>query len=79
MRGIVALRTTEPEPAVPEMEILLAASIEADRKGPLAAEALALLEEYGYVHEEHLARQLKSRVLIDVGALRALVEDAAPN
>ena len=61
------------------MEILLAASIEADPKGPLAAEAPALLEEYGYVHEEHLARQLKSRVLIDVGALRTLVEDAAPN
>ncbi|MEQ8232790.1 MAG: hypothetical protein RLW61_07550 [Gammaproteobacteria bacterium] len=68
--AIVALRTSEPEPAVPEMEMLLAAAIEADPHGPLAEDAYAMLEEYGYVHEEHLARQLETRVLIDMQGLR---------
>ena len=76
--AIIALRTSEPEPAVPEMEMLLAAAIEADPKGPYGAEAYRLLEEYGYVHEEHLARQLGSQVLIDMAALRAKAGIAAP-
>ena len=71
--GIVALRTSEPEPAVPEMEMLLAASIEADPKGPHAKQAYALLEEYGYIHDEHLARQSESQVLVDMAALRKKV------
>lgn len=69
--AVIALRTSEPEPAVPEMEMLLAAAIESDPKGTYAIEAYRLLEEYGYVHEEHLARQLGTRVLIDMAALRA--------
>lgn len=69
--AIIALRTSEPEPAVPEMEMLLAAAIEADPAGQQARQAYMLLEEYGYVHEEHLARQLGSHVLIDMAALRA--------
>lgn len=69
--AIIALRTSEPEPAVPEMEMLLAAAIEADPKGKYAIDAYSLLEEYGYVHEEHLARQLGTQVLIDMANLRA--------
>lgn len=69
--AVVALRTTEPEPAVPEMEMLLVACIEADPHGPRAEEAYRLLEEYGYIHEEHLARQDASKVLIDMEALKA--------
>ncbi len=76
--AIVALRTSEPEPGVPEMEILLAAAIEADPEGEHAREAYSLLEEYGYVHEEHLARQLESRILIDMAALRKKVGVTAP-
>ena len=78
--AIVSLRTSEPEPAVPEMEMLLTAAIEADPSGPLAKEAYAMLEEYGYVHEEHLARQLESRVLINMQALREKlgIADDAP-
>ncbi|MCB1749488.1 MAG: hypothetical protein KDK06_20110 [Gammaproteobacteria bacterium] len=76
--AIVALRTSEPEPAVPEMEMLLAAAVEADPKGPYAQEAYSILEEYGYLHEEHLARQMETRVLIDMAALRAKVGGPEP-
>ena len=77
--AIISLRTNEPEPAVPEMEMLFVACIEADPRGPRAAEAYALLEEYGYIHEEHLARQIESRVLIDMPGLRAMagIDDPA--
>ncbi|MGR8921195.1 MAG: hypothetical protein ACU85V_16385 [Gammaproteobacteria bacterium] len=68
--AIIALRTNEPEPAVPEMEILLAAAIEADPEGQYAHDAYLLLEEYGYIHEEHLARQLETRILLDMDELR---------
>lgn len=68
--AIIALRTNEPEPAVPEMEMLLVACIEAEPGTERARTAYALLEEYGYVHEEHLARQLESRMVIDMAALR---------
>lgn len=68
--AIIALRTNEPEPAVPEMEMLLVACIEAEPGTPRARTAYALLEEYGYVHEEHLARQMESRMVIDMAALR---------
>jgi hypothetical protein len=71
--AVVALRTAEPEPAVPELEVLLVATIQADPQGPLAREAYALLEEYGYVQDEHLARQDTSNQLIDMPALKQLV------
>lgn len=71
--GIIALRTSEPEPAVPEMELLLAASINADPKSPFARDAYSLLEEYGYIHDEHLAKQLHTRTLIDMAALKKKV------
>lgn len=75
--GIIALRTSEPEPAVPEMEMLFAAAIQADPTGPHAREAYSLLEEYGYIHEEHLARQGDSAVLLDMAALRKQLNGAA--
>lgn len=76
--AIIALRTAEADPAVPEMEILLVSSIKADPKGPFARDAYALLEEYGYVHEEHLARQLSSSVMIDMRELREMVNAGSP-
>ena len=71
--GIIALRTSEPEPAVPELEMLMAASIQSDPKGPYAKDAYGILEEYGYIHDEHLAKQNESRVIIDMAALKKQV------
>lgn len=73
--GVVALRTMAPKSAVPEMEMLLAASIEALPSGPLARESLALIEEYGFVHGYHLGeeRSEQEQTLVDVPALRALI------
>ena len=71
--GVTALRTLEPKSAVPEMELLLAASIRADPSGPHALESYALLEEYGYVHEEQLGAENASQTLIDMSELRALI------
>ena len=71
--GIVALRSSEPEPAVPELEALMAASIQSDPRGPYAKDAYAILEEYGYIHDEHLAAQSDSTSLIDMVGLKKLV------
>ena len=71
--GVVALRTSEPEPAVPELEMLMAAAIQSDPHGPYAKDAYGILEEYGYVHDEHLAKQTESRVMIDMAALKKQV------
>ncbi len=74
MLGVIALRTLEPKSSVPEMELLFAASINADPDGRYALEAYALIEEYGYVREEHLAAKHVSQTLIDMSALRALID-----
>jgi len=74
MLGVIALRTMEPKSAVPEMAMLLAASITADPKGPHAVESYALIEEFGFVHEEHLANEETEQTLIDMAALRALID-----
>lgn len=71
--GVIALRTSEPEPAVPELEMLMAASIQSDAHGRYAKDAYGILEEYGYVHHEHLAKQTESRVIIDMAALKKQV------
>ena len=71
--GVIALRTSEPEPAVPELEMLMAASIQSDAHGRYAKDAYGILEEYGYVHDEHLAKQTESRVMIDMAALKKQV------
>lgn len=76
--ALISLRSAEPDPGVPEMEVLLAAAIEAAPQGPLAKRAYALLEEYGYVHDEHLARQDQTRKVIDMAALRAKIEADEP-
>lgn len=76
--AIVALRTAEPEPAVPELEVLLVATIQAAPQGPHASEAYALLEEFGYVQDEHLARQDSSNLLIDMPALKQLIDANQP-
>lgn len=70
--AVIALRSSEPEPAVPEMEMLLVSCIKADPGGPYAERAYAMLEEYGFIDDEHLARQLESQVLIDMAELRRL-------
>ena len=56
--------------------MLLAAAIQADPKGPHARDAYSLLEEYGYIQEEHLARQRDSSVLLDMGALKKSIDEA---
>lgn len=66
----IALRTREPTPPLPEMEILLAAAINADPGGAVAREAFALLERYGAVHHEPLAEQNATRALLDMRTLR---------
>ena len=71
--GVIALRTSEPEPAVPELEMLMAASIQSDPRGPYAKDAYGILEEYGYIHDEHLAKQSESRVMIDMATLKKQV------
>ncbi len=71
--GIIALRTSEPEPAVPELEMLMTASIQSDPHGPFAKDAYGTLEEYGYIHDEHLAKQTESRMMIDMAALKKQV------
>ncbi len=76
MLGVIALRTIEPRYSVPEMEILFAASVRAAPHGPRAAEAYALLEEYGYWHDQPLSKQVGESALLDMGALRKLM--AAP-
>ncbi len=71
--GAIALRTTELKPAVPEMELLFEAAIRADPKGPFAAPSYALLEEYGFINDQHLARGTEGGSLLDMAALRKLV------
>ena len=71
--GVIALRTLEPKSAVPEMEMLLATSIKAAPQGEHALEAYALIEEYGYVHEEHLATPDAGQTLLDMDELRKLL------
>jgi len=73
MLGVIALRTLEPKSAVPEMEMLLAASIRAHPTGEHALAAYALIEEYGYVHEEHLATDDAAQTLLDMNELRGLL------
>lgn len=71
--GVIALRTLEPKSAVPEMEMLLASAIRAAPEGKHALEAYALIEEYGYVHEEHLAAPQARQTLLDMNELRQLL------
>ena len=66
----IALRTREPTPPLPEMEILLAATINAVPGGARAAEAFAMLERYGAIHDEPLAEQDATRALLDMHTLR---------
>jgi hypothetical protein len=70
--GLIALRTMEAKYSVPEMEILFASAIKADPHGPFAQASYVLLEEFGYVRDEPLARVKESSKLIDMTALKAL-------
>ncbi len=77
--GIIALRTSEPKPAVPEMEALFAATIMAAPAGPRAREAYSLLETHGHIGNEALASQNRSAVLLDMQALKkSIVQTATP-
>lgn len=75
MLGIIALRTTEPKYSVPEMEGLFASAIRAAPKGRHARESYNLLEEFGYWRDLHLARAGDDSSIIDMTALRKLVEE----
>lgn len=84
MLGLIHLRTLEPRPAVPEMELLLEAAIRAKPDGYYAPEAYALLEEYGYVEDDLLAYAARNTGMserppvIDMAELRELVLPDAP-
>jgi len=71
--GVISLRTLEPKYSVPEMEILLAASIRAAPHGPRAREAYNLLEEFGYWHDQPLSQQKGESALINMAELRHLM------
>ena len=68
--GVIALRTHESEPAIPDMELLLVACIQAEPGGEYARMAYLLLEEYGFVHDQGLAEQLEGQILIDMEELK---------
>jgi len=68
--AVIALRTAAAAPAVPEMEMLLVAAIQAAPDTATARSAYALLEEHGYIHDEHLAGEIESRILVDMQALK---------
>lgn len=80
MLGLIHLRTLEPRPAVPEMELLLEAAIRAKPDGFFAPEAYALLEEYGYVEDDLLAYEARATgvggraPVIDMAELRQLID-----
>ncbi len=74
MLGVIALRTVEPKYSVPMMESMFAAAVRADPRGPRAKEAYALLEEFGYVGDTPLADPEQSQRLIDMAALRKLID-----
>jgi hypothetical protein len=76
--AVIALRTAEPDPAVPAPEILLVAAIEADPGGPFARDAYASLEEHGRLGGAPLAEARGADQLIDLAALRRRVLEAAP-
>jgi tetratricopeptide (TPR) repeat protein len=71
--ALIALRTTEMKPAVPELELLLEAAIRAAPKGPHARDAYVMLEEYGFVDDALLGRGEVRASFLDMAALRKLV------
>jgi len=73
MLGLVALRTAELRPAVPEMELLLVSAIRSQPSSPVAEEAYALLEEYGFIEDQRLSAAPGAKPLIDLAELEALV------
>lgn len=73
MLGVIALRSVEPKYSVPEMEILLAAAVRAAPHGTHAAEAYALLEEFGYWRDQPLSGEAAKDSPIDMAGLRALM------
>lgn len=85
MLGLIHLRTLEPRPAVPEMELLLEAAIRSAPWTKEARTAYGLLEEYGYVEADmlayvaHMEGSAAPRApLIDMAELRTLTGIAEP-
>ena len=84
MLGLIHLRTLEPRPAVPEMELSFEAAILAAPWTETARAAYALLEEFGYVEDRLLAygdgfgADVGGTPLIDMAALRSLTGIAEP-
>ncbi|MBT8447512.1 MAG: hypothetical protein HKO62_03860 [Gammaproteobacteria bacterium] len=75
--GVITLRTTERRPAVPEMELLMEAAIRTAPGSSYARYGYALLEEFGYTGEGHLASQQLvegESAFIDMAELRQLIE-----
>ncbi|MGI9295244.1 MAG: hypothetical protein ACR2PS_14795 [Pseudomonadales bacterium] len=69
--ALIELRNLQVRVAVPEMELLLQATIQADPNGPLARPAYALLEEFGVNRVTEGANPLTTNPsLIDLPTLR---------
>jgi tetratricopeptide (TPR) repeat protein len=73
MLGVIALRTLEPRPAVPEMEFLFDAAIRSDPTGPYAKKAYGLLEENGFFGYPSYTEYGDSEAMIQLRALRQLI------
>jgi hypothetical protein len=68
------MRNTQVRIAVPEMELLLQAAIQADPSGALAKPAYSLLEEFGVNAASEGPNPLTERPsLIDLSALRKMI------
>ncbi len=77
MLGVIKLRTTERRPAVPEMELLMEAAIRTAPGSSYARYGFAVLEEFGYTGQGHLASQQIEEGqgdFIDMAELRKLIE-----
>ena len=72
--GVVALRTLQPQRAVPEMEFMLESSIRAAPKSPFARNAYLILEEFSYSNYPSLGTPQIFDPEIDIRELRALIE-----
>lgn len=73
MLGVIALRTLEPRPAVPEMEFLFDAAVRSDPTGPYAKKAYGLLEEHGFFGYPSYTEYGDSEAMIQLRALRQLI------
>lgn len=72
----IALRTREPQPPVPEMEVLLTAAIKTAPGSPVAARAYEMLMQFGAIGGERLSKQHATQHVMDMRELGILAGHA---